>query len=196
MKKGDPLQLHKERMRALHAQFLKKTQYHRQKAYLELKDIYWLVQEFFATFLDKNHHFTEEELIKELQEFKHEFIALPVEVIERWRTFFDALSKSQYGGGEPSQDQLKKLLEEFMGRVEETVGKDYSPSDGFARAVQQAQLLLSHNQPDKAEELYHKLMHEYERYAPEEKRTHFEQLNRLYQAIADVRSGKPISPQQ
>lgn len=196
MKKGDSLLEHRERMQALHAQFLKKSLYHSQKAYLELKDIYWLVHEFFSTFLGKQHHFTEEELVKELEEFKHEYLAIPATVVSAWKSFFEQLSALQYAGAQPTQEELKELLVIFTNLVEDTVGKDYGPGDAFARAAQQAHVYVTHGQVEKAEEIYHKLMHEYESLSANQKRTHFAQLDGLYRAIAAVRSGTPIVPQQ
>lgn len=183
-------------MQQLHTQFLKKSQYHQQKAYLELKDVYWLVHEFFSTFLGKESHFTEEELTQELQSFKHEFVALPPQVVESWKAFFENLSRTQYSGAEPSQEQLKSLLDEFGSLVAQTVGKDYAPSDAFTRKAQEAHVLLKHGELEKAESIYKVLMSEYEGYSTDAKRTHFEQLDRLYRAIALARSGIPASPQQ
>ncbi len=183
-------------MQQLHAQFLKKSQYHQQKAYLELKDVYWLVHEFFSTFLGKESHFTEEELSQELQSFKHEFVALPPQVIESWKSFLESLSKAQYGGTELSQEQLKALLEQFGNLVAQTVGKDYAPSDAFTRKAQEAHVLLKHSELAKAESIYKILMHEYESYGTDAKRIHFEQLDRLYRAIALARSGTPVAHPQ
>jgi hypothetical protein len=186
--KKDPEALHKEKMHELHALFTKKTQYHSQKAYLELKDIYWLVQEFFGTFLGKNIHFTEEELTKELREFKHEFMTIDAALLEQWHAFFHKLSYHQYAGLDIEQEELKGLLATFTHLVDETVGRERAPQDPFTQHIQTAQIYIKHGEMEEAEEAYKKLMAEYERLSEEKKKQHYEQLEHLYQAIAGARS--------
>jgi hypothetical protein len=186
--KKDPAALHREHMRELHTLFTKKTQYHHQKAYLELKDVYWLVHEFFSAFLGKTHHFTEQELMQELKNFKHDYMTLDEQLIHEWHSFFEALSQKQYAGGEISQDDLKALLVEFNHLVDETVGKERAPPDAFSSQIQSAQIYVKNNDVDHAYEVYKKLMVAYEHLSDEKRKLHYEQLERLYQAIVAARN--------
>jgi hypothetical protein len=188
MKKGDPAEEHREAMKQLHALFSKKAQYHKQKAFLEFKDIYWLVHEFFSTFLGKNVHFTEEELMKELAAFKHDYISVHPEVTKRWHTFFLKLSEGQYSGMEASQPELQALLQEFTALVDDTIGKEYAPADDFTKAVQSAKIFVTHKELAKAEQAYKKLVELYNALSVEQKRQHYEQLEKLYESIAALRS--------
>lgn len=190
----DALEQHHEHMREMHATFTKKTQYHRQKAFLELKDIHWLVHEFFTTFLGKQQHFTEEELMKELTSFTHDFITLNKQIVQQWHTFLDQLSLLQYGGGEQNQESLHKLLFTFSTLVDETIGKEYAPPDEFTKHVQAAQLYLKHNELAKAEETYKILTKVYEELSLDNKQKHYEQLEHLYKAIV-ARSAAPTTHQ-
>ena len=186
--KKDPLSLHREAMAELHNQFAKKTQYYAQKGFLELKDVYWLMHEFFNAFLHKDHHFTEEEILAELKDFKHEFIVLAQDTLTKWNGFFQTLSRLQYAGHEPSQDDLRGLVRTFSNLVDETIGREAAPADEFTRHVQATRLLVVNNERAKAEESYKRLMQEYDTFSAEKKRLHYAELEKLYQAIAALRS--------
>jgi hypothetical protein len=191
MTKADPVAAHKERMKELHALFTKKTQYHHQKAYVELKDIYWLVHEFFSAFLDNSKHWTEEEILHELKNFKHDFVVLPTELTAAWHDFIKRLSEYQYAGREPSQDELRTLLTQFGSLVDQTVGRELVPHDAFTRHIQAAKILLVNGDIDGAEAAYRSLMQEYDGFDADRKRGHYEQLERLYESIAAARNALP-----
>ena len=193
--KKDPLSEHKKKVAELQLAFSKKSQYHQQKAYLELKDIYWLCHEFFTSLLTKDRHFTEEELLRELKEFKHEYLTIPSELLTEWQSFFHELSESQYSGKQPSQEKLKAMLTKLSTLIEQTLGSKRLPQTEFSTQLQAAQLLIKNGDAEKAEERYQKLMQQYLIFPPEQKALYYAQLELLYHAIADARSAQPAARQ-
>jgi hypothetical protein len=193
MKKGDQLAEYREHMRELHATFIKKTHYHRQKAFLEPKDLYWLMHEFFVIFLQKDQHFTEEELIAHVKHFTHDFLTIHPKTVNEWETLLYKLSEVQYAGVETEQPVLHALLEEFDRLVDQTVGKAYAPPDTFTKELQQAQLYLKHDQIEKAETIYKQLVEAYTALSEAQKHEYHQQLAHLYDSIAAFRSELPVA---
>lgn len=191
MKSGDPAQKARESMRALHAQFSKKVQYHKQKAYIEIKDIRWLVHEFFSAFLNKEVHFTEEELIEELKVFKHDIIKINATLFNRWEQFFKRLSSWQYSGVQPEQTHLHALIDEFSSLVDTTLGMQSAPPDEFTETVNATLELIRMGDIPGAENAYRQLSQIYDGLSAEKRREHYEQLLALFQAIASSRSDTP-----
>ncbi|MEM4259862.1 MAG: hypothetical protein QXG00_01350 [Candidatus Woesearchaeota archaeon] len=98
-----------EKKRILKENHHKKIDYALEKAFLKDFDVYNLVQDFFAEFLNLNYKFTHEELVKELDKLFLED-KLKIKIIN----FLEKLSFMEFNSdSEPTQDELKRLILEF-----------------------------------------------------------------------------------
>lgn len=185
--KKDAAAEHRKHAAELQAKFLKKSQYHQQKAYLELKDVYWLMHEFFQALLNKDQHFTEEELVTELQQFKHDYITFSPELLQQWQKFFHTLSENQYSGAERTQDEMKQLLREFSSLVELTLGKP-EPGDSFYGKLQTCLVLAEHGDAQKAEQEYRSVVAEYNTLSDQKKSQYYPHIQKIYSTLASRRA--------
>lgn len=98
-----------EKKRILRENHHKKIDYALAKAFLKDFDVYNLVQDFFAEFLNLNYKFTHEELVKELDK-----LFLEEKLKNKIINFLEKLSFIEFNSdSEPTQEELKKLVLEF-----------------------------------------------------------------------------------
>jgi hypothetical protein len=185
--KSDPLHDHQTRMQTLHADYTRKLQYHQQKAYVDVEELYWLAHDFLAALLNTDKHHTEEELAQKLGAFSHEYITIPQELVRAWHTFLTALSHAQYAGGAMEPNRAQQLRAECARLIQETLAHATHPPDGFTKQVATLRLYIQQNELVKAEELYRRLISEYERLPDEHKHLHYRRFTDAYNAILAAR---------
>jgi hypothetical protein len=193
---ADPARQHHEAMLALQHEFQRKLSYHRQKAYHDPADIYWLAHDFLSALLQRsdNHH-TEEELGKLLAELKHDFIALPQELVEGWHIFLSQLAYAQYGGYGLAPQHVQVLLDQCAMLIDETLQEIVTLPDDVTKELQTLRLFVQHGELDRAEEHYRAIIAKYEKLPDEKKQMHYPRITRAYATIAAARSAAPVSPQ-
>lgn len=196
MRGADPARQHYDAMLALQHEFERKLSYHRQKAYHDAADIYWLAHDFLSALLQRgqNHH-TEEELGKLLAELKHDFISLPNELVESWHVFLNQLAYAQYGGYGTQPEHVQILLDQCAMLIEETLRELVSVPDEVTKELQTLKVFVQNGELDRAEEHYRAIIGKYEKLPDEKKQAHYPRIEHAYKTIAAARNALPASPQ-
>jgi hypothetical protein len=120
-----------EKKRILRENHHKKIDYALAKAFLKDFDVYNLVQDFFAEFLNLTYKFTHEELVKELDKLFLED-KLKTKIIN----FLEKLSFMEFNSDrEPTQEELKKLVLEFKDIINQLIIFEEEVHKGFFGSI-------------------------------------------------------------
>ncbi len=189
MSTSDPVRAHQDAMLALQHEFDRKITYHRQKAYHDPAEIYWLAHEFLTAILQRaERHHTEEELGAMLTQLKHDFISLPPELIEAWRIFLGQLAYAQYGGYTTETRHVQLLLDQCALLIEETLREVVTAPDELTKQLQALKVLVHNGELGRAEHQYRTIIQAYERLPDERKQAHYHRVASAFQTISAARS--------
>jgi hypothetical protein len=177
-------------MQVLAQEWERKLSFQAQRAYLDIADVYWLAHDFMGALLEAEGHHTEEELARTLTTFKHDFLTIEPSLAMRWKTFFEELSASQYGGRAPSPEDIHILFVHCRSLIEDTLHVATEPVDEFTKRLQAVRVLLTNKEYLAAEAQYRVLANEYEQLPEEGKHAHYARFHAVYEAILAARNAQ------
>jgi len=176
-------------MVALKNEFNRKIDYHRQKAYHDPAEIYWIAHEFLTAILKRGErHHTEEELGSLLKDLKHDFITLPVELIDAWQVFLAQLAYAQYGGYSTEPRHVQLLLEQCALLIEETLREVIIAPDELTKQLQALKVLVQNGEVARAEHAYRTIIKAYERLPNDRKQGHYHRVASAFNTISASRN--------
>lgn len=183
MARGEEVALehHRQRMTALQQKVHRKIDFHLNKPYVEITEFYSLVREFFLELLAKDYEPTYEEILEELENIEHDYLAFPKEQRKKAQNLLSELSALEYGGRPVTQEDVKRVLSDFKSLASEFTAFE---DETIEHALQQGMVALQKGNSSKGKEAYMRAHSLFQKLAPDARERYAPQLQELYKRVS------------
>ncbi len=189
MQKGEEAKrrAHEARLAALRERTHKKIDYHLQKPYVDVQEFYRLVREFFLDLLEKQYEPTYEEIIDELENIDHDFLAFSEEQRKDARELLGELSALEYSGKDVPQDALKDVLRRFRDLADELASYE---EETIEHALQTGFAAAKGKDIEKARAAYRKAHKLFQKLGAPLQKQYLQELQELYKQVQSPQSSR------